>query len=48
MESKNEIIKEDTNKRFIGDFWNVFVVANTIAYIVVIVAHANGFDIIEF
>lgn len=48
MESKNDIIKEHTNKRFIGDFWNILVIANTIAYIGAIVGHASGFDIIEF
>jgi len=40
-------IKESTpkNKRLIGDVVNLIVIVNTLIYIGVIVAHANGFNV---
>ena len=48
MESEKKQISETTQKRFYGDVMNVIVIANTLAYIGIIAAHANGFSIIEF
>ena len=45
MESEKELSKENNNKRFIGDFVNGLIIVNTLAYIGVIVAHANGLKI---
>ena len=45
MESSEKQLITANNKRFIGDLVNGLVVVNTLAYIGVIVAHANGFSI---
>ena len=45
MESEKKLITESNNKRLIGDLVNWLVVVNTLVYIGVIVAHANGFGI---
>ena len=45
MESEKKLITASNNKRFIGDLVNWLVVVNTLVYIGVIVAHANGFSI---
>ena len=45
MDSEKESSTANNNKRFIGDFVNGLIIVNTLAYIGVIVAHANGLNI---